>query len=272
MYQAKVSGGLLWLPKFLTEYVWASIQLQTSREDLYRIGKGANEEMKTKYNKKETLKNLALTALLSVNKHQDTPWTTGMGFERIWSIWYEYSYCKNSVYSMSLRLNMVELNHILGFYYQSTMSNNWPSRPGPVSQSELGKPIVGCFEWLNWSKWSPFGSVLILYVCLWGQPILILWKVDCLKIQHVSHCFSICSCYYTIFHHQFSSGFPQKWCYHQAAFYMIGGMSDVKEKATVVQFKLWGLNGFYCHCWGCKAGCSGSWEVSWEALRPWGGY
>jgi hypothetical protein len=37
------------------------------------IGKGANEEMKTKYHKKETLKNLALTALLSVNKHQDTP-------------------------------------------------------------------------------------------------------------------------------------------------------------------------------------------------------
>ena len=124
---------------------------------------------------------------------------------------------------MSLRLNMVELNHILGFYYQiyqSTMSNNWPSRPGPVSQSELGKRIVGCLE------------VLILYVCLWGQPILILWKVDCLKIQHVSHCFSICSCYYTIFH-PFFSGFPQKWCYHQAAFYMIGGMSDVKEKATV---------------------------------------
>jgi hypothetical protein len=134
---------------------------------------------------------------------------------------------------------MVELNHILGFHYQSTMSNNWPSRPGPVSQSELGKRIVGCLE------------VLILYVCLWGQPILILWKVDCLKIQHVSHCFSICSCYYTIFHHQFSSGFPQKWCYHQAAFYMIGGMSDVREKATgnrgavfrnvTRATKLWGL-------------------------------
>ena len=103
--------------------------------------------------------------------------------------WYEYSYCKNSVYSMSLRLNMVELNHILGFHYQSTMSNNWPSRPGPVSQSELGKRIVGCLE------------VLILYVCLWGQPILILWKVDCLKIQHVSHCFPICSCYYMLLYH-----------------------------------------------------------------------
>jgi hypothetical protein len=58
-------------------------------------------------------------------------------------------------------------------------------------------------------------------------------------------------CYYTIFHHQFSSGFPQKWCYHQAAFYMIGGMSDVREKATgnrgavfrnvTRATKLWGL-------------------------------